>query len=714
MINLRQIVAFIVNKHHFIARYVLVAACVMAIFLLYPRQQFNYDFDIGKPWNYKDLYAPLTFTVQKMPDSLKMEQQRIIDNFMPYYTRDSLLGQQAIAAFKQDYRNQYSAIKKNLLAVVKLTAADSVLFVQLGTTMLDSIYRRGLIDLSCDTTSNEAYQQLVARFSRINLLSQNNVSTTVSTSRFLTTVPQACQEYSVRLRNMPDDLKRLVCNHIHANIVCDTLNSRKFLAARLSEIATTAGRVQQNEEIIRRGVIVQEEHYRKLITLKNNYGGIDNRKNQYTITKYGIDIGYLLLTIIVLLAYLTFIHTFLTGIYYNLRKLAFLLIGIVIFLYLFRYISDVQSQTNANFSLYVMPFCVFPIIIRNFFGTFIAYFTHLVIVLLACYVVPLGYDFAFVQIVVGLVAIVLNEKTYYWSQFFVDTAIIFVVYILAYLGTTLIQQNSLASVELSTTAWLVVNCFLTLLTYPLISIFERVFGFVSDIKLAELSHLNNRLLRELSHKAPGTFWHSLQVATLSESAATEIGANALLAKVGALYHDIGKTVRPGYFIENQKTEINPHDDLPYIESAHIIKSHVTDGIAIARKEGLPAIIIDFIRTHHGTSRTEFFYQKYLKENPNGQQNEKLFRYQGPLPYSKETAIVMISDSVEAASHSLKNPTDDDINRLVDHIIDSKIYHQQFSNCNLSFKDLNTIRKVLKKQLHSFYHVRISYPDVGTR
>ncbi|HNI45816.1 MAG TPA: HDIG domain-containing protein, partial [Chitinophagales bacterium] len=180
------------------------------------------------------------------------------------------------------------------------------------------------------------------------------------------------------------------------------------------------------------------------------------------------------------------------------------------------------------------------------------------------------------------------------------------------------------------------------------------------------------------------------------------------------YHDIGKTVRPGYFIENQKTEINPHDDLPYIESAHIIKSHVTDGIAIARKEGLPAIIIDFIRTHHGTSRTEFFYQKYLKENPNGQQNEKLFRYQGPLPYSKETAIVMISDSVEAASHSLKNPTDDDINRLVDHIIDSKIYHQQFSNCNLSFKDLNTIRKVLKKQLHSFYHVRISYPDVGTR
>ena len=430
-------------------------------------------------------------------------------------------------------------------------------------------------------------------------------------------------------------------------------------------------------------------------------------------SNYGVGIGYLLLTILIISSLMLFIQTFCRTVYNNLFSLSFILGNIAVFLAIMRFTAQLLQSNNATVSLYVLPFCVVPIIMRNFFGTSVAQYVHITTVLLSSFVVPMGYEFASMQVLVGLVAITLNERTYYWSQFFIDTAIIFLIYELSYVSTVLIQEGSLAAIDLTNVSWLAINCFLTLLTYPLISIFERLFGFVSDITLAELSYLNNPLLQELSSKAPGTFWHSLQVAALAEAASTAIGANALLTKVGALYHDIGKTLRPGYFIENQKTETNPHDDLPYIQSAQIIKAHVTDGIDIARRNGLPTIIIDFIRTHHGTSRMEYFYYQYIKENPKADYDEKLFRYPGPLPYSKETAVLMMADSIEAACRSLKNPTDEDINRLVDSIIDAKIRFNQFANSPLSFRDISVVRKVFKKQLRSLYHVRISYPEMDT-
>ena len=448
------------------------------------------------------------------------------------------------------------------------------------------------------------------------------------------------------------------------------------------------------------------------MSLKNAYeSDRPSEIEKYKVDKYLGDAGYFIITFIVLAMFVLFMQVFEKHAFRSVRELSFIMVAIVLFLYLVSFAVNAKQLSAPNLSLYVLPYALIPIIIKTFFGHRMAVYTHIIIILLSGFIVPLGFEFLFLHFLVGMVAIVTNIKTHYWSHFFISTAYIFATYCIGYLGISFIQETSLENVKWATYGWLAINAFLTLLAYPLIPIFEKLFGFVSDITLVELGDVNRPLLKRLSTRAPGTFWHSLQVANLAEAAAAEIGANALLVKVGALYHDIGKMHRAAYFIENQKTDVNPHDDLPYEESARIIIEHVTLGIEMARKYGLPNIIIDFIRTHHGNTRTEYFYQKYLKEHPGEEVEEKQFRYPGPLPYSKETALVMMADSVEAASKSLKNPTEEDINRLVDNIIEGKINQNQFVNCDLSFKDITIIKKVLKKRLRSFYHIRISYPEV---
>jgi putative nucleotidyltransferase with HDIG domain len=398
--------------------------------------------------------------------------------------------------------------------------------------------------------------------------------------------------------------------------------------------------------------------------------------------------------------------------FHNLRNLLFLLGAITVFLYLVKLTISLQPFNADNLGLYAIPFCIVPIVISNFFGSRLANYVHVVVVFLAGFIVPLGYEFLFLQFMAGLLAVLLNERTHYWSQFFASVGLIFLCYCLAYIGISLTQVGQIEDIRWGVLGWLAINGLLTLLAYPFIPLFERLFGFVSSITLAELSDLNRPLIKQIYEKAPGTFWHSIQVSNLAEAACSEIKANAMLAKVGALYHDIGKMKNPAYFIENQKTEINPHDELLPTESARIIKEHVTHGIALAKEAGLPNIIIDFIRTHHGNTRIEVFYQRQQKEYPESRLEETLFRYPGPLPYSKETAVVMLSDSIEAASRSLKNPSNEDIDRLVENIIEHKIKQQQLTFCDISFKDIAAIKIVFKKQLRSIYHVRLSYPDAS--
>jgi putative nucleotidyltransferase with HDIG domain len=331
-------------------------------------------------------------------------------------------------------------------------------------------------------------------------------------------------------------------------------------------------------------------------------------------------------------------------------------------------------------------------------------------VLLIGFFAPESFNFVILNVVAGMIAIMSIVQIHRRGQFFLTSLWVFLAYAVTYTGIALMQGEGLQSIEYANYGLFAGNAILTLFAYPLIYIFERTFSMVTDVTLLELSDTNTPLLRKLLTKSPGTFQHSMQVANLAEEAIREIGGNALLVRAGALYHDIGKMDMPIYFIENQKAGINPHDELTYEESARIIVSHVIKGVEMAKRKRLPEQIIDFIRTHHGTRRADYFYIKQKQENPEEQVDEKTFSYQGPIPFSKETAVLMMADSAEAASRSINAPDENKINNLVDSIVDKLFEENQLNNADITLKDIHTVKKVLKRQLMNIYHVRIAYPE----
>ena len=373
------------------------------------------------------------------------------------------------------------------------------------------------------------------------------------------------------------------------------------------------------------------------------------------------------------------------------------------------FITSLVIKFNVGY-LYLVPICLVPIVIRAFFDTRLALYVHIITIIIIGFLVPNSFEFVFLQLIAGIIVIISVVHLQKRSQFFVTAFMVFLSYITVYVGLTLIQEGSLMGVELKYLALFAGSAVLTLFSYPLIFIFEKIFGMITDVTLMELSNSNTKLLRELSMKAPGTFQHSLQVANLAEEALYEIGGNTLLARTGALYHDIGKMDMPEYFIENQSTGVNPHDELPFDESAKIIISHVKKGIKKAKKHNLPEQIIDFIKTHHGTRKVMYFYNMLLKEKPNEQIDEAIYTYPGPIPFSKETAVLMMADSVEAASRSIKQPNEQNLSELVDNIINKQVENEQFVNSNITLREITKIKNILKKKLMNMYHVRIEYPE----
>jgi len=414
--------------------------------------------------------------------------------------------------------------------------------------------------------------------------------------------------------------------------------------------------------------------------------------------------GYLLLTCLAIGALILFCRLEYPDVYESIYSLTFLLMWPVIFALLVYFIEDTD-----NLSSYMIPFCIVPIVVKNFFTDRLALFHHIVIILIVSFLSKLGYEFTFLQILAGIVTVLVVSDTRYWNKFFSTILIIFGVYILGYFGLSAIKANNFADIQISNFGWLALSSFLALLAYPFTPLLEKIFGFTSSITLVELADMNNPLIKRLSIEAQGTLQHSLQVSNLSEAAADKIGANSLLIKAAALYHDIGKLNNPAAFIENQSPN-NPHDNWNNFESAKAIINHVTEGEALAKKARLPKVIVDFIISHHGTTRVEYFYRNQLKAEPDREFDESLFRYPGPLPKTKEEAILMIADSLEAASKSLKSPTAEDIDGLVEKIIAHKIDHGQLDESNLTFKELEQCKEVFKTLLKSINHVRIKYPD----
>jgi putative nucleotidyltransferase with HDIG domain len=501
------------------------------------------------------------------------------------------------------------------------------------------------------------------------------------------------------LQRYRPQFQQLFFDIIHPNVSLDPELSARELQAELSRISYTRGNIDEGKLIIAKGEVVESENLKILNSLKAEYESALWTESNY----YFILFGYTVLVALVLMMLFLFLKKYRPDIYYNNVKVTFIFFNILLMVF----VTTLVVKYNETY-VFVVPLCILPLILKTFFDARMGLFVHVLTVLILGFVVPNSFEYIFLQIIAGIVTILTVSELYKRANLFISVGQITLIYIIGYFAFHIIHEGNLDNVHWFTFGFFLLNGMITLFAQPLIYIYEKMFGMVSDVSLLELSDTNSKLLKELSNKAPGTFHHSLQVANLAEAAANEIGANAMLVRVGALYHDIGKMNHPTYFTENQITNINPHNELPPKESADIIINHVIEGIEIARRNKLPDRVIDFIRTHHGTTLVYYFYMKAKEKN--AEISEKPFKYPGPIPFSKETAILMMADSVEAASKSLKNPTYSIINDFVDKIVSGQMQANQFLNANITFKEIETVKKVLKQKLTNIYHLRVEYPE----
>lgn len=665
----------------------MMVVCVLVITFYLPKQpRFRYEFEKGKTWLNKDLVSPFSFAILKTTPQLATDRVEALENVLPIYQYDADIFKGQSEALFNEFEVKWKGA--NLADKDKAATKAEVL------RMLEGVYQRGIIGVVAKHKSTGKYFDF--SFMRDNVskrLSSQDVYTTESALDYFKTSFKAPND---AVRNVVLDL---VESHLKPNLSFDETLTQIVQKNTVNSLSTTKGMVQKDELIVAKGTVIDEEVYQKLLSFKETYEAQTKTIGDNRI----VFLGQIMLVGFIIMLLMIFLHLFRKDIFADNRQLSLLMLVIT-----FMLLSLTWAIKMNLTSLYYIPFCIVPIIIRILFDTRLALYLHLLVVLIAGFFVPNSFEFVFYQTTAGMVAIYSIKNLIKREQLLISAAYILAAYFVSFIGIALLREGSFEQIEWVNFLPFVFSVLLSLLAYPLIYAFERVFGITSDVALIELTNTNNKLLRELAFKAPGTFQHSLQVANLAEAAIFKIGGNSLLVRAGALYHDIGKMENPQYFIENQNTGVSPHDKLPYEQSAQIIIKHVHKGIEITRRHKLPENVIDFIRTHHGNTRVDYFYQSFLKNSPEKFVDENIFRYPGPIPFSKETGVLMLADSVEAASRSLKNPDAQHINDLVERIIDYKLEQNQLDNCDLTLKDLETIKLIFKTMLMSIYHVRIDY------
>ncbi|SDF06726.1 HD family phosphohydrolase [Cellulophaga baltica] len=664
--------------------FIYILSTVLIVFFFPKGGKFKYEFQKGKPWQYDNYYAPVDFSIKKSDDDIEKEKAAIKNRQIPYYSYDKEIVNGVYAAYSSEF--------KRLIDGLSEVPANKDKLYDVGENILNVLYEKGVSnDAAIKSTSNS-----------INLI-RNNEEIRINSNQLFTKEDLDSVINVVLKRNNVSNLEkeyqRLLFEIVEPNVFQDRELSKKVLEDAYSKLSYTRGTVDQGKLIIAKGEVVESENYKILLSLKSEYESELWTSNNY----YFILFGYSVLVALVLMMLLLFLKKYRKDIYKNNTKVTFIFFNILIMVF----VTTLVVKYNEAY-VFVVPLCILPLILKTFFDARLGLFVHVLAVLILGFVVPNSFEYVFLQIITGIVTILTVSELYKRANLFISVGQIILIYIVAYFAFHIIHEGNLDNVQWLVFGLFLLNGMITLFVQPLIYIYEKVFGLVSDVSLLELSDTNSRLLKELSNKAPGTFHHSLQVANLAEAAANEIGANAMLVRVGALYHDIGKMNNPTYFTENQITNVNPHDELAPIDSAKIIIDHVIGGIELARKNNLPDRIIDFIRVHHGTTLVYYFYKKQLEID--GEVNEKDFRYPGPTPFSKETAILMMADSIEAASKSLKNPTFLIIDEFVNKIISGQMNANQFLNANITFKEIEAIKKVMKQKLTNIYHLRVEYPE----
>lgn len=661
----------------------------VAIVYLFPKGgQFKYDFSQGKPWQYKNLYAPFDFAIQKTEEELALERKQIQESVKQYFVYDEVAVDEAMKSFA----NQMNLLR----ASDSLSAREIKKLIKAGETIIQRVYNPGFVN-------EGAKDKVIDEKSIVEIRKGNAVENVVfdKLTQSKDILPLISDELIVS-RNPYGRTYTFnkLSEILKPNVSFDNEFTQRELDEALKGISYTKGKVSKDELIIIKGDIVEGKTYNILKSFQTASQSEIWSKSNYN----WIVFGYTLLVSLALLMLLLFLKQYRNSIFDDNNKVTFIFFNVSLLILL----QTLVVKYNTSF-LYIVPLSILPIVLKAFFDARLALFTHVLTVLLLGFIVPDSFEFIYLHIIAGIVAILTVSELYKRANLFISIGRITFIYMLTYFAFSILKEGNAENLKLNYFILFAVNGLLSFLAVFFIYFYEKVFGLVSDVTLLELSNTNSTLLRELNEKAPGTFQHSMQVASLAEAAANEIGANSMLVRTGALYHDIGKMANPIYFVENQSTGMNPHNELSPKDSAQIILSHVIKGIEIAKKNKLPDRIIDFIRTHHGTSLVYYFYKQELDSNPE-EVDKKKFQYQGPIPFSRETAILMICDAAEAASKSLKNPTAQSIEELVDKIVDKQKNDNQFINSDITFREIEKIKKVIKNKLMNIYHLRVAYPE----
>lgn len=669
----------------FMMKAVLVVVSTALVVFFMPRgDEFGYKYELDRPWNYGLLIANTKFPILKNDSLIHREKEATMRNFQPYYNYDK--------AVKDTMMNRlYNYVAK------EWQGQNAAMYVHHIAVLLDTIYQRGVL-------AGEDYARLRDSEHHKNIrIVRNNEATSVPLSRVFSLrsaydyiITEDTAKYSSLV------LRQFNINElIQQNLTYDKMKSETELDENLQNISSYNGFVQAGQKIVDRGETVTEEVYDVLLSYEKDY----ERRNTIDTNIPYRSIGQTIFVLVIFVSLITYLSLFRVDYFENVRNVT-LLFALPVF---FCVIASLMVS-HKILNVFMLPCCLVAIVIRVFMDSRTAFMFHCGMVLIISMMLTSNYEFIVVQLVAGMVAIQTLRELSQRSQIVRTAFIIFLVYVVCYTGYSLHHEN-----DIKMDTWMyvcfTVNCVLLLFTYPFLWMLEKAFGFTSDVTLVELSNVHNPLLQRMTEVAPGTFQHSMQVANLSAEVANKIGGKAQLVRTGALYHDIGKMERPAFFTENQNG-LSPHKHLTPLKSAEVIIAHVKNGVNLADKNHIPDSIKRFITTHHGLGKAKYFYITYKNEHPDEEIDEALFTYPGPNPSTKEEAILMMCDAVEAASRSLPEYTEESINQLVDKIIDSQVSAGFFSECSITFKDIAVAKTVLKDKLKTIYHTRISYPEMG--
>ena len=678
---------FNIEDNHFwrglLSRTLLVLVTVAIIVWFLPRNsgpQFRYD--VGKPWMYGSFITKFDSPIYKTDEAIKAERDSLADEFEPYYAYAADVEKEKIDEFMSDFKNGIPGLSYDYVRII----ADR----------LHRIYQAGIM--------------AAPEYSEINKDSTNMVriiSGKQASSLMINCIYSTIGAYEQLLNDEKLAPQRAVLqkcnlnNYITPNLIYDKERSETEMNDLMAGIPLASGMVLSGQKIIDRGEIVDDYAFRVLNSFEKEMQRRSANSSEITST----ILGQTLFVAILIILFTLYLVLYRKEYFQKPRNTTMLYVLITLFPILVS-----LMMKHAFLSVYILPFALVPIFVRVFMDARTAFISLVTMVLLCAAAVKYQYEFIIIQITSGLVAIYSLGELSQRAQLFRTAVLVTLTSAAVYLALQLMQDNSIFTMDHSIYIYFIMNGVLLLFAYPLMYLIEKAFGFISNVTLIELSNTSKDPLRKLSETAPGTFQHSIMVSNLAAQIANKIGANTQLVRTGALYHDIGKMEDPAYFTENQ-VGVNPLEKLPRPEAAQMVINHVTEGLKLGEKYDLPRIITDFIMTHHGEGKTKYFYISYKNEHPDEPIDDTLFAYPGPNPFTREQAILMMADSVEAASRSLPEYTEESISNLVNKIIDTQVEEGYFTDCPITFRDISTTKQVLINRLKSIYHTRISYPEL---